>query len=180
MKAINTRYAGHFFRSRLEARWAVAFDAANILWDYEPEGFDLGSAGCYLPDFWLPQVNMWAEVKGNLPTINEQRKAHSLASQSNHPVLFLVGKPHYGFFWAIQPLNDKWGWNYRLDDGTKTKIMNYEIFGHYYHLTEQRFYMNVGYGAEEFPFPNPGTPRYSVICNLDPVAKALSARFEHH
>ena len=63
MKAIETKAYGHRFRSRLEARWAVAFTEARIEWQYEPEGFDLGDAGLYLPDFWLPQVSMWAEVK---------------------------------------------------------------------------------------------------------------------
>jgi len=31
IKAIETRYAGCFFRSRLEARWAVAFDHDSVL-----------------------------------------------------------------------------------------------------------------------------------------------------
>ena len=51
IKAIQTRYKGYHFRSRLEARWAVFFDALGLEWEYEPEGFDLGEAGWYLPDF---------------------------------------------------------------------------------------------------------------------------------
>lgn len=47
---IETRYAGHRFRSRLEARWAVFFDAMGIPWEYEPQGYALES-GYYLPDF---------------------------------------------------------------------------------------------------------------------------------
>lgn len=39
--AVPTRYAGRRFRSRLEARWAVFFDALDIHWEYEPQGFDL-------------------------------------------------------------------------------------------------------------------------------------------
>jgi len=34
-----TKYAGITFRSRLEARWAVFFDALGISWEYEPETF---------------------------------------------------------------------------------------------------------------------------------------------
>ena len=34
-----TKYAGILFRSRLEARWAVFFDALGISWEYEPETF---------------------------------------------------------------------------------------------------------------------------------------------
>lgn len=50
IKAIETFYQGRMFRSRLEARWAVFFDAAGILWEYEPEGYDTPD-GKYLPDF---------------------------------------------------------------------------------------------------------------------------------
>ncbi len=73
IKAIETRYNGYHFRSRLEARWAIFFDALGIEWEYEKEGYGLQS-GKYLPDFWLPQVSMWAETKpfqGPEPTIAE-------------------------------------------------------------------------------------------------------------
>lgn len=63
IQAIETRYAGCRFRSRLEARWAVFFDTLGIPWEYEPEGFDLDGLW-YLPDFWLPQHRAWLEVKG--------------------------------------------------------------------------------------------------------------------
>ena len=62
MKAIETKYKGYRFRSRLEARWAVFFDALGIEWRYEPEGFECCGAR-YLPDFYLPQSNTWVEVK---------------------------------------------------------------------------------------------------------------------
>ena len=51
MKAIETMYNGYRFRSRLEARWAVFFDALGVKYEYEPEGFLLPSGKCYLPDF---------------------------------------------------------------------------------------------------------------------------------
>lgn len=64
IKPIQTRYKGHHFRSRLEARYAVFLDHLGVLWQYEPEGFELTS-GRYLPDFFLPAVNggTWLEVK---------------------------------------------------------------------------------------------------------------------
>ena len=64
IKAIETRYKGYRFRSRLEARWAVFFDAMGVKWEYEKEGYDLGEAGWYLPDFWLPRLKCWIEIKG--------------------------------------------------------------------------------------------------------------------
>lgn len=68
IKAIETEYNGYRFRSRLEARWAVFFDAMGIKYEYEKEGYDLGELGYYLPDFWLPELDMWVEVKGQKPT----------------------------------------------------------------------------------------------------------------
>lgn len=63
VQAIETEYKGYRFRSRLEARWAVFFDALGIPWEYEKEGYDLGEAGYYLPDFWLPEQGIWIEIK---------------------------------------------------------------------------------------------------------------------
>ena len=64
IKAIETVYKGYRFRSRLEARWAVFFDSAGIKWQYEHEGFQLSSGERYLPDFYLPELDVFAEVKG--------------------------------------------------------------------------------------------------------------------
>jgi hypothetical protein len=46
----------------MEARWAVFFDAAGIEWQYEHEGFNVNGT-YYLPDFWLPQLEIFAEAK---------------------------------------------------------------------------------------------------------------------
>lgn len=46
VKALETRYAGTLFRSRLEARWAAFFDVLAWQWTYEPP---VGRG--YLPDF---------------------------------------------------------------------------------------------------------------------------------
>ena len=63
IKAIETVYNGYRFRSRLEARWAVFFDAMGIRYEYEPEGFKLENGECYLPDFYLPEMRIYVEVK---------------------------------------------------------------------------------------------------------------------
>jgi hypothetical protein len=63
---IETEYRGHRFRSRLEARWAVAFDHLGVEWKYEPQGYHVGhESRPYLPDFRLPGLGVWAEVKGD-------------------------------------------------------------------------------------------------------------------
>ena len=89
--ALPTEYSETVFRSRLEARWAVFFDAAGIPWVYEKEGFDLGRVGCYLPDFWLPDQNCWVEIKGQEPNVREERVAMALALIVGFPVYLFVG-----------------------------------------------------------------------------------------
>lgn len=62
IKPIETVYKGYRFRSRLEARWAVFFDALDVKWQYEVEGYQLKS-GWYLPDFFLPGRGGFFEIK---------------------------------------------------------------------------------------------------------------------
>lgn len=69
IKAIETEYAGCRFRSRLEARWAVFFDHLQIEWEYEPQGYE-SESGRYLPDFWLPELHTWVEVKGQFTRVD--------------------------------------------------------------------------------------------------------------
>lgn len=79
IKAIETVYNSYRFRSRLEARWAVFFDTLGVKYEYEKEGFDLGGdLGYYLPDFWLPALDCWLEVKGDTPTAQEQKRLAKL------------------------------------------------------------------------------------------------------
>jgi hypothetical protein len=94
LKAIETVYSGYRFRSRLEARWAVFFDALGVAYEYEKEGFDLGEAGNYLPDFWLPDRECWLEIKGREPTVEESLKALSLAETGQRDVFLFT---HSGF-----------------------------------------------------------------------------------
>ena len=93
MKAIETVYKGYRFRSRLEARWAVFFDALAVRWEYEPEGFVLPS-GRYLPDFRLPgDIVGWVEVKGAEPTVRERSLARELGVASGMSVFISCGMP---------------------------------------------------------------------------------------
>ncbi len=92
MKAIETKYKWHRFRSRFEARWAVFFDHLGIKWEYEIEGFDLGNGVRYLPDFWLPDMKYWIEIKPEYPTADEKIKAEKLCLQTHNPVYIFYGQ----------------------------------------------------------------------------------------
>ena len=91
--AIETEYAGHRFRSRLEARWAVFFDALGIKWIYEPQGYELGNGQKYLPDFWLPGMfnSCWVEVKG-APTQDDWAKIHAATAADGLPLSYETGQ----------------------------------------------------------------------------------------
>lgn len=95
IKPIETCYNGYRFRSRLEARWAVFFDAIGIKYLYENEGFDLGDGIYYLPDFYLPDANQFFEVKADIKNIpeNERAKINRLADASGKYVI--VGDSYF-------------------------------------------------------------------------------------
>lgn len=73
IKAIETSYKNYKFRSRLEARWAMFFDTLGVRWEYEKEGYFVPGHGRYLPDFWLPDLNLWYEVKGEIYWFSEEK-----------------------------------------------------------------------------------------------------------
>jgi len=96
--AIETRYAGCRFRSRLEARWAVFFDQLGITWEYEPEGYAT-SAGSYLPDFRIcvpgDGYPYWFEVKPADSPADDRHRV--LCVETAMPMIVARGMPrNYG------------------------------------------------------------------------------------
>jgi hypothetical protein len=75
-------YAGVRFRSTLEADWAVTLDGLNVIWQYEPEAVRLPSGTLYRPDFYLPKIATWLEVKG--PSVGGLDKTRELAEAVSH------------------------------------------------------------------------------------------------
>ena len=57
-----TYFQGRWYRSRSEAKWAVIFTHLHLPFYYEPELVPLPS-GDYLPDFYLPTMDSYIEVK---------------------------------------------------------------------------------------------------------------------
>ena len=100
IQAINTEFDGRHFRSRLEARWAVFFKAMGIECAYEPEGYVVRGTP-YLPDFYIPSLDCFIEIKGvmpesdqenkALPTCAEREKADGLAEVTGKPVFIFYG-----------------------------------------------------------------------------------------
>jgi hypothetical protein len=90
IKAIETTYNGYRFRSRLEARWAVFMDRLGVPYRYEPQGYQLPS-GLYLPDFYLPKLQCWVEVKPGDPSALEGHLAADLAAHTGQAVYVFFG-----------------------------------------------------------------------------------------
>jgi len=189
IKAIQTEYNGYLFRSRLEARWAVFFDACGIDYEYEPEGFDLGGGLQYLPDFLLHGVkgrdggDLYVEVKGQM-TDYDARKINRFASlgmRENHccgksaTAILIVGPIPSGDtmdeitdYISEAAYNDHRGWpNY----------YNFETIDGDYFAAHPGINWDGGFEL----FGDDG----SYLCEMDPVAteaayrKARQARFEH-
>lgn len=123
LHAIETYYAGCRFRSRTEARWGVFFNALDIPWHYEPQGYTVGPLGTpYLPDFWLPSMEVWVEVKGvmsahelrtliyaasgaGLPLAPDVPLTHSALYPERRRILVLGSIPDPGVGWVHQCLS---------------------------------------------------------------------------
>lgn len=82
IKPIETFWKGYRFRSRLEARWAVFFEELGICWEYESQGFELRDGTRYLPDFYLPDQNLYVEIK---PAIDYKPKRVYIAGKIEDP-----------------------------------------------------------------------------------------------
>ncbi len=91
IKSIDTEYNGYKFRSRIEARWAVFFDAVGLKYEYEKEGYDLDGVW-YLPDFWIPELDLFIEIKGTSLIEIEEKKIELLCKKSGKKVYLLSGQ----------------------------------------------------------------------------------------
>lgn len=53
-------------RSGFEVMFAMILEKENIQWDYEPKRFKLSNGLRYTPDFYLPEQDLWIDVKGQI------------------------------------------------------------------------------------------------------------------
>lgn len=193
IKVIQTTYKGYKFRSRLEARWAVFFDALRLAWEYEPEGYELPSGTYYLPDFWvvINDVVHWFEIKpdnqGETDKFTEFMK--SAPEECCGAVLNNIPDPiyvrqnygtYYPDFAGDRPFKlwggPQGGWdnNYRFCVCPDCKKIGFEFDGRSARL---------GCNRQRCPSHNQGngdknySADHSII--IAAFAKARAARFEH-
>lgn len=99
IQAIPTTYKGHTYRSKLEAKWVVVFEALGIQFDYEPEARRTAH-GNYLPDFYLPLMKggTWVEFKPSERRVGpEDPRWFEFVLQRQQPMVIVFGLPNpYG------------------------------------------------------------------------------------
>lgn len=104
IKTIPTFYNGIQFRSRLEARWAFFFDLCKIKWNYELEGYEFNGKK-YLPDFYLPESEIYVEVKPNLSFVKEPyvfNKVIDFMKSSPKKMLVFVDTPVKAKYYSFE------------------------------------------------------------------------------
>lgn len=137
MKGKKTAYKGIIFKSKLEATWAYYFDCIGIEWKYEPRVFRSDTNLWYKPDFFLPQIDLWAEVKcDNDLTQKELAKIKIVMKQTRQRCILLDGEPRQVTF-ELFSLDE----NDNIIRGNDCVVSMY----HNYPITEHRFYENSGF-----------------------------------
>jgi hypothetical protein len=71
IKAIPTSFRGTKYRSMLEAGWAQWLYERGFNAQYEKHRFKLEKGIWYLPDFYIPEIKTFIEVKGNMERIHK-------------------------------------------------------------------------------------------------------------
>lgn len=191
IKPINTTYNGYRFRSRLEARWAVFFDALGIIYEYESEGIRLSNGHSYLPDFFLPGFNCYFEVKHAGIKYTEDGKMAELRISDGQRTGTWAGIICYGdpvdddIHIYCQEVNDGSGGSYDnpITFGIHPLDKNPLLYA-YKDRRERRFYTSFDHNMRSIRMVTTeyGKFTYDAIvtdCVLKARTKARQARFEH-
>lgn len=91
-------YRGVTYRSTTEGSWAAFFDVMGIDYNYEEEWYRTKFGG-YMPDFYLPYIDLYVEIKREFPdwmTIRETDKLMDLCQKLSKRGIVLFGRPKPG------------------------------------------------------------------------------------
>lgn len=163
-------YGGRWYRSRLECRWAFFLDELSIKYRYEPEGYRLPDGRQYLPDFYLPQIDGFAEVKPTSEKLSQQMWAITEFIQAGmgSKILFLIDEPGFKPYMMMRPVH--------LAGGFVESNMTNAILDVFYRpklLTEEHRLF------EDVPDYNFEREEDFTLEYRDAVYMARAARFDH-
>lgn len=180
-KPIETRAFGYRFRSRLEARWATFFDALNVKWEYETEGFALNGTP-YLPDFRIT-INKrdgeflsysYIEIKPiDALTGEDLQKVTAYGKhKTDHPLTVFFGDPYTNFHETPTraPLSPQ-------EDGTLADLGNVDALFVVGALDPEAYAYMVENGAESNDAQ--AACIFATSRTMLAAQKSREARFEH-
>jgi hypothetical protein len=122
-----TAYNGTLFSTRTEARWACFWHLLCVPYLYQPEQFELEPDRIYLPEFYLPTLNLYVEIKGGQsPSVLDASKSIRFVSMTNNALCLFHGHPlAYGIKVLPDMTNEDCGTkrgNYRFDMDAQGQI----------------------------------------------------------
>lgn len=85
--AMPTLIDGASCRSRLEARFVIFLKTLKVAYEYETVTFALSSGRKYTPDFYLPALRLWVELKPAYPHAEEMERCVELCKRGFPTVL---------------------------------------------------------------------------------------------
>lgn len=99
-KCQETLYNSVLFKSKLEAETALFMDLAKIQYWYQPDVLHLPNINGteswkYKPDFYLPDLQLYLEIKPAYPLIEEKMRCEALAKRGFRAAL-MYGRPKQG------------------------------------------------------------------------------------
>lgn len=179
IKPIETIYNGHKFRSRLEARWAVFFTEANIPFEYELEGFELGNGLRYLPDFYLRDIGVYVEVKPNKEISRKDlEKMVKFAVDGEKGLVLIMGTPSTETMYLLdRQTSDGW----QSFEPAETGLTHQDQLESYFESLADYGHVEFGQVPRRpgislvYKTPNPYEEHHFNGARL----KAKQARFEH-
>ena len=87
-------YKEYMFRSSWEASFAQFLDNINETWVYESKTFELDNE-TYTPDFYLPNRNLWIEIKGYWYPKHKEKFEAFLEKYPEERIKLIMHKPPY-------------------------------------------------------------------------------------
>lgn len=85
-------YKNNIMKSSYEVNFAKFLDKHDIIWEYEPKKFFYHKNGqnrCYIPDFFVPALNTFFEIKAEWWINEETEERLHLVERRDRPIVLI-------------------------------------------------------------------------------------------